>query len=374
MNNFKIDDLIIRYLSGETSSSENLFIQDWIKLTEDNKSYFISFRNIWMATAQVQCNEINLALLNSESELNPVKSSKDKLKRIVFYRMIEVAAVITIFLLTGSLVYSLFSDKQLVNYQNDVAVEAIAGSKTIITLPDGTKVWLNGGSKLTYGKNYNTNKREVFLVGEAYFNVVTNPSTPFIVQAGILSIKAIGTSFNVKAYPEDKFIVTTLVKGKVIIEGKDQMNKCFTVFMQPNETVSYSKDPIENIVKNEEKNNNITHEHNKTIPLVSKELPVTIHEEVKTELFTSWKDERWIIESQNIENLVKDLERRYNLKIAILSPSIKKFHFTGIIQNETIEQIMEIMRHTIPMKYTIEKGLISIKEDKKLMNEFYLKN
>ena len=108
----------------------------------------------------------------------------------------------------------------------------------------------------------------------------------------------------------------------------------------------------------------------KPAPIIMNEINAIKEAEIKTELYTSWKDDRWVIEKRDIESLVNDFERRYNIKIQIESDDIMKYHFTGTLQNETIEQVLVILRHTIPLKYKIDKGLITISEDERLMKEF----
>jgi transmembrane sensor len=93
-------------------------------------------------------------------------------------------------------------------------IKTTNGSKTNLVLPDGTKVWLNAGSNMTYDKDYGVNIREVNLTGEAYFDVIKNPKKPFIIHTGKIDIKVLGTAFNVRCYPDEKNTETSLVRGK----------------------------------------------------------------------------------------------------------------------------------------------------------------
>jgi transmembrane sensor len=381
-DNSYIDDLIIRYLSGDISPEENIVLSDWVHKSSDNQSYFRSFKDIWLITAQSD-STVNQAHFISRSiqpefESLPQISNSNKRGTPAFIKILKIAAVVVAAVLIGTLGYRQLIMNRLSLHHSDVVVEALLGSRAVTTLPDGTRVWLNGGSKLIYNSDYNEKVREVSLTGEAFFNVMTNPAKPFIVKAGKLAIKALGTSFNVKAYPDDKSIITTLVKGKVTIEGKDSNDQSFVIQMNPKETITVNKSaqisgtrPCTSGLQNAENQaKNLTPEK-----LVAKE-EVTIVKQVQvnTELYTSWKDERWVIEKQNLETLAQELERRFNIKISISSANIKKFHFTGTIQNETIEQIMVIMRHTIPLKYKIGHGTITIEEDPMLMKEFNSNN
>ncbi len=362
---FDKEDLIIRFLAGETTPLESKHLSEWLAESAENLSYFNSIRTIWLASSQISPLTLEA---NSQNEKNRELKSKG-VQRNVLNLTLKVAAILLLAVISGVVLYNQLSESNKLSPAT-VAFEATLGSRAVATLPDGTKVWLNSGSKLVYDESYNAESREVKLTGEAYFNVVTNPSKPFVVKTGKINIKALGTKFNVKAYPEDASIVTTLEKGKVVIEGKDSHDREFMVEMKPKETVTYYKK--EDNTGTIKKKNSVDDKIEEKLPEANDiSAPVTKTEQVKTELFTSWKDSRWVIEKQKLGDLARDLERRYNIKIQFATDSIKKFHFSGSIENETIEQVMVIMRHTIPLKYKIEKGIINIEQDNNLLMRFY---
>jgi ferric-dicitrate binding protein FerR (iron transport regulator) len=361
---FETEDIIIRFLAGETSPEENDLLASWINESSENKSYFNSVRDIWLSTSQIS--QFGASLSGKQKNAETTTPGKHK-RMSAINTLLKIAAIVTLVVISGTLLYKQFAGTHEIN-QGPVTVEATMGSRAVTTLPDGTRVWLNSGSKLTYNKQYNTKTREVQLSGEAYFSVVTNPARPFIVQTGTINIKAVGTKFNVKAYPEDGSIVTTLESGKVIIEGKDNENKDFVLKMKPREVVTYLKEktPVSQTSQPATDDKKI-----QTAKPIEAEQALTKVEKVNTQLFTSWKDTRWIIEEQRLGDLARDFERRYNIKIQFGSSAAEQFHFSGILENETIEQIMNIMRHTIPIKYKIEKGIISIEQDNELLQKFY---
>lgn len=372
---FDIDDLIIRYLSGSTSPSENAILSDWIKESKDNQSSFEAMRNIWLATTQTSDvvsalnifpNTINNNRIETEEEQEEALANKPN----VFIRLLKVAAVVVFTLTIGALGNQLWVNKHEVALADrNMNVETTLGSRALTTLPDGSKVWLNAGSRLDYNLEFGRKTRIVKLTGEAFFDVKTDSSKPFIVKAGKLAIKAYGTAFNVKAYPEENTITTTLVRGKVVIAGKDNADKEFVINMKPNDKVAFFNDKVQNLNALNKMHAASNHVQ-KSAPIVLDEINAIKEAEIKTELYTSWKDDRWVIEKRDIESLVNDFERRYNIKIQLESDDVKKYHFTGILQNETIEQVLVILRHTIPLKYKINKGLITISEDERLMKEF----
>jgi ferric-dicitrate binding protein FerR (iron transport regulator) len=246
--------------------------------------------------------------------------------------------------------------------------EAHYGSRAYATLPDGTKVWLNSGSKLTVQPEYQLHERTVELSGEAYFDVETNPERPFIVRVGEISIKATGTVFNVKAYPEEEQITTTLVEGTVFIEGNDEKEKGFKMQLQPNQTVSYRKKITNQNVARED-----TAVHT-SLPKPEKQEPqkplTATTSPMKTETLTSWMKDRWIIDNEEFGNLAVQLERRYNVQIRFESEELKQYRFTGTIERETVEQMFDAFRYSIPLKYAIERGIVTLSADVELKKQY----
>jgi ferric-dicitrate binding protein FerR (iron transport regulator) len=378
--NNHIEGLIHEYLSGVISQKDKDELFCWLVQEPKNVEFFNQISDIWLSSSVFQ----NTHDFNAEEAFNRVKDKIDyvntevQVPRRLGIRLTwqKAAAILIPVILISSLATWLLSTGKTTHAEIPFLFEVPYGSKATVTLPDGSKVALNAGSILTCNDGFGKTNRNLNLVGEGYFNVAKNTKLPFLVRAGRLNIKAVGTSFNIKAYPEDKTIVTTLVKGKVIIEGNDSLNKPFTIEMKPKETVTYKKTIAlaDNRQNKHKPESNIVQSEPQTESVTPTNVPFIKQDKVKTELYTSWKDERWIIEKQSLENLSKDLERRFNIKILIVSPDISKFHFTGTIENETIEQIMAIMRHTIPINFKIDKGIVTISEDKLLMNEFQLKN
>ena len=136
----------------------------------------------------------------------------------------KIAAVFVFaFLLGGTLAYELMFEYS-VQADSHYEIEAPYGAKIAMNLADGTKVWLNAGSKITYDNSFNSSNRRIQLVGEGYFKVAKNAELPFVVEAGEVAVKAVGTAFNVKAYPDENLLETTLVEGKVDVSmGSDHV-------------------------------------------------------------------------------------------------------------------------------------------------------
>ena len=176
------------------------------------------------------------------------KISKNKSSKFYFFTTwLTRAAAILLMPILAFLFYTISENKsESIKYTNSLVVDSLEitapiGSRTMVQLSDGSKVYLNYGSKLKYPQNFSGNTREVILLGEGYFDVTHNLEKPFIVHTEKLKIKALGTIFNVQAYPEDGSISTTLVDGKVAIEQYEANGYIKTIgTMAPGQHVTYN--------------------------------------------------------------------------------------------------------------------------------------
>ena len=222
-------------------------------------------------------------------------------------------------------------------------VNAPLGSKSVLSLPDGSVVTLNSGSSIAYAKSFGTEVRKIELHGEAFLEVQKDKK-PFIVSAKGTEITVLGTSFNVKAYDDEDIVETTLVKGSVKVKP-DTGREIPEVYLKPNETVLICK-------KNKD------------------DIQVELKKDVNTLLYTSWKDPKWIIQKETLESIVKKLERKYKVEISIQDEQLKHYKFTGILMDETIQQTLDLMRDTAPIDYCWEQGVIKIRMDKQRSRDF----
>jgi ferric-dicitrate binding protein FerR (iron transport regulator) len=378
MQEKNVYELIIKFLSGNSLPEEEVYILEWKKKSEENRNLFETIKNAWIASSQLKSAtlfDVNLAIKEVKIKTK-ISASQGKLFHFNndsgISRFLRIAALFAIVFVLGVCSVFLFGKFPIKPQSAICRFETPKGSRAVTYLPDGTKIWLNAGSSLEYTTGFNASKRIVKLSGEAFFKVKTNPSKPFIVIVDNLSIKAFGTSFNIKAYPEEKQVITTLVEGVVKIEGKEKDNRPFIYEMKPKQKTVYYRDEKQVItteIKKEEKQQQQTIEKSDaTQP--SSVVPLVSANNVKTELYTSWKDSLWIIQAEKLEDLAVLLERRYNVTISFKNDEVKKYRFSGTIQNETLEQIFEIMRLTMPVSYSIDKGLVSVKVDQNLQKKY----
>jgi ferric-dicitrate binding protein FerR (iron transport regulator) len=217
------------------------------------------------------------------------------------------------------------------------------GSKSQVKLPDGSVVWLNGGSKLTYQKDFGKTIREVYLTGEGYFDVVKNKEVPFIINTKSIRIKVLGTVFNVKAYPEDKQTETSLIKGKIEVTIKNRPDD--KIILSPNEKLIVKNELIE------------AQKKQKTIDF----LPAVSINKLKfitpdsTVAENQWVENKLVFRDQTLEEVAIMMERWYNMKIEIQSEGLKLTRMNGNFEKETVDQAIEALKLIIPFK-TIQKG------------------
>jgi ferric-dicitrate binding protein FerR (iron transport regulator) len=232
------------------------------------------------------------------------------------------------------------------------------GSRSFITLSDGSTVWLNSGTKLRYQSNFGKEDRDLFLEGEAYFVVARNPDMPFRVKTSDVCITAIGTAFNVKAYNDEGSIETTLEKGEVRIDALDDSKlkvESTPVFLKPNQKAVFIKS-----------NKNISVNSSVQQPQVTvnepagkiKTIPLSIENMADTKLTTSWKDSRWIFKSEKLISLKPILERRYDISIIFRDSILMSYKFTGTLKEESLEQVLNAICLASPIKYEINHNQV----------------
>lgn len=391
-SNYKIkmiSALIAQYLTGDISNEELTKLAHWVNKHTDNTRYFNELMDTWRFTGTIKCGvdeETKNAFNKLKNRIQKPVSNTDLIngkrtdgieKRRRFPQWLAIAA--SVFLLSiigGSITYSIISKhRKLFPSPQAFKISTPYGTRSELTLADGSTVWLNAGSMLTYDENFNIQRREVNLIGEAYFQVKENKNIPFIVSSGDLTIKAVGTSFNVKAYPDDEILTATLIEGKIIVMGKSADEGKFEYILKPNQHIIFRKTLVNasegrQIEKDTEENRlekkNIQQELKNTV----------LEDDVNTVIYTSWKDKRWVIEQEPFPTLAVMLERRYNVRILFNHDDLKDFSFSGIIENETLEQVFHILQLSAPLKYEFGKGEVKVEVDMSQLGKFqmYIKN
>ncbi|RKD91337.1 FecR family protein [Mangrovibacterium diazotrophicum] len=317
------------YLDGR-ASSEMLRDRMMAELEEDE---FPSIENF---DGDQLFAKLNLQILKQKSQ----RSEEKKIRKIQFNWIQVAASVVLAFVFGGVVTYFLSKEEkghlELASY---CEVSAPLGSISQLTLPDSSVVWLNAGSKLKYSTRFNVDNRDLSLEGEGYFKVAKNKKLPFVVDAYGFQVRAVGTEFNVKAYPDEETIETILVEGKVKLEHRD-VNIADDTYLNPKFMSTFYK--------------------SRDVARENGQPRLTISPNNDPLLYTSWKDDRLVFKKVTFKDLVKILERKYDVQIKLEQSEILNYHFTGVLEDESIDQVMEVIRISSPISYSIKGKTVFI--------------
>lgn len=368
----RIKDLIIKYLSNDINIDEMSELHEWLNEDLQNKDKFNRFQTAWIVSRKPEQSDKEISGEFWKDFLIKSKLKKyDKKKKGIFlvkyHKTIALAASWLIFIVVGSLLLQSKQnvlDEYVAIQKSPTEIIAPKGAKCKVILPDSSTVWLNAGSTIKYSKTFNIKNRTIELIGEAYFDVAKNEDCEFKVKTPDLIIRALGTKFNVKAYPDEETVTATLEEGKIdvkLVNGKTSED----IILSPSENIIFYKTKKEmHVVASNDEQTDIPKASDNTTP------EIKIISNVNTKLYTSWKDDRWIFLGEPLPNLSSKLERRFNVKIVFADEELRNYKFSGTIENETIEQIMQALRLTAPLKYKIKKNTVVLSIDSKLKRKY----
>jgi len=349
-----MDDIILSYFDGTISSDELVQLKYWISECSENREYFKALARIHKAlsiAANTEGFDAKAAFTKISNKYPDLKSSyTNRHFRQIYFTIAKVAAIIIFGFLLGYAYNNIINSTGSINHGELSKSEFTVplGSKSKVLLPDGTEVWLNAGSSLNYYSDFGSKRRDVFLSGEGYFKVA-KMKKPFIVHAGGLTVKALGTEFNVKAYADEFVTQAILVHGSIAVDKIAPNNEKTGdekggVILVPGQQVVYHRPttaPAESIL--------------------AEKLEVR---DINPQSAISWKEKCWIIEKEELQSLAIKLERKYEIKIVISGNDLKKFKFTGVLKNESIEQVLIALSLSAPIKYKFIKGIVYLSDSK----------
>lgn len=327
-----IKNIISKYIKGNSKPEE---LQDTFKIFEEpyqNLNLRGTLFEIWNEQNEV-LDEQNASedfstmlhqihhRINLERKEEPVNGYK---KWTI--GLLKVAAILITGLLIGLLVNRLNVAEPL--YYTSIAPK---GSVSQMILPDNTMVYLNSGSRIKYSLKDGSDRREVYLDGEAWFDVTRNVNQPFVVHTSYYDVKVLGTQFNVKAYTDEDEVATTLERGKVLITSSDNFKINGEKSLNPGEQLVYNK--VKKII--EVKN-------------------------VNPRIFTSWKDNKLIFINMSLKELIVLLERKFGVDIEVADNIVLDYHYDGTIKDETILEVLDLLKETLPIRYSIDGQKIII--------------
>lgn len=324
---FNSDELMALYFSGILNRTEERKLEDWKEASEENLSDFKNAKKVWQSLNMLQemrGYDVSRALSNVHKK---TELSSDHSQRGFLFYWQRIAAIMLFPLIIGGIIYFIQSKNTLSNIVVWQTITTPPGVKSQAQLPDGTRVWLNSGTSLNFPLSFSEGTRNVKLLGEAFFDVAKDEKRPFIVGLGKINIEVVGTKFNVINYEKEEETEIVLASGKVkLFENQENRSQLISE-MKPGQQAIYLKT-------------------GNTISL----------KDVDTREFTSWIDGKLIFRDDPIGKVVSKLNRWFNVQIEIADPNMGSYIYTATFQDETIVQILNLIKRTSPVDYTIISG------------------
>jgi ferric-dicitrate binding protein FerR (iron transport regulator) len=333
MNKEQYIGIFEKYINNTASTEE---IQQLISYIENNPCLNRWFEEqIRHSPAEINKDLKQRMFSNIQEQIGEPKTSKSPAK-IALRKWIRIAAAIVLPIV---MIYGLYRYHEAVPIKQTDSVWVISaeqGEKANVTLPDGSRVWLNSASKLTYSNTYNQKDRLLQLVGEAYFEVAHDAEKAFIVQCMGMKTEVLGTTFGIKAYEEDSLIAVVLIEGKVQVTFADRMR-----VMKPDERIVYDK-------------------------TLKKLLSATVNPID----FTAWRENRLRFENETLQDIATTISRIHNIDYTFEDESLKAIKFTGTVDNTSIESVLNSITLTSPIKCIIKDSLIVFQKDNRKKKYF----
>ncbi|WP_169513423.1 FecR family protein [Flexithrix dorotheae] len=343
----QILEIISKDINGESSAEEKTKLKEWIAESEDNQTFYFSFLHFLKKNneaSDVDKNQIWDQVCSEIEKSEPNEKKNGNNRRLynkvwIIKNWQSIAASVTIFFLLGISVYFFLNDQTFslkegpAIAENSIMVEKSipAGKKLNFSLPDGSTIKLNGQSALRFKENFQEgNLREVYLEGEAFFNVAKNPQKPFVIHTSYSEVKVLGTSFNVNAFPENKEEKVSVSTGKVLVKKKS------------NEIFSDS------------------------LTLVRGEMAVlkADQKEVEKEFFnpelSSWKDGVLVFDDASFHEIVKSLERWYGVEFIIHKEVGEKGGYNARFENQNLLNVLESIKYSLKFEYEIKENKVMV--------------
>jgi ferric-dicitrate binding protein FerR (iron transport regulator) len=313
------DKLFEKFLSGKRiTDNEFLLLESILDDTDKKKEVFQWLENKWQHS---EPEKVNLQFAEIRKQIRN-KSTKQRLKKVVLI-LSKAAAILFIPLFVTSLYFYV----NRTDTNKFLTLTTQKGEQTSVILPDGSKVWLNVDTKLSYPVNYGVKSRNVNLEGEAYFEVMKNKELPFEVSSDGITTKALGTSFVISSYPESSAIRSSLIKGSVEVSYKNGSE-----VLKPGQQLVYKKDKSSIIVQQFSEDDEL-----------------------------AWKNEQLIFRLTPFDQVIEELEKWYGVDFDYNPALFRNETFTAKFErSETLEHVLQVMSSAGGFKYRVEGKTVKI--------------
>ena len=322
--------LLRKNFTGDISSEEEIRLQRWIHESIENQKIAETLSQVW------QEKSAEPELINSEAQIDHIwQRSQDNLQTLQkdWSYLLKIAAVIVLFITTPLLVINFMqvsSEAPVPQATTEIIKSNPAGQKAKFYLPDGSLVWLNGASTITYDSKFNEINRNISLQGEAYFEVSRNKNLPFRVSIGKLTTTALGTAFNIEAYPDDEEKKISLLHGKVKVVVSDD-NKKEDFILNPGYQIRYSS-----ISERSEKQ---SFDPNQVV---------------------GWKEGKLVFAGANYQEVTRKLEKWYGVDITTRGNPPAGWKLSTTYQDESLRNILKNLRFGKKFNYKLGKDELKI--------------
>jgi ferric-dicitrate binding protein FerR (iron transport regulator) len=324
MKNKDIEDLILSWFEGTISPEETARVEQWKNASEENRQVFADSQKAWKGIEHLR----NMKKYNAENALQKVHSKIAVQENPLFWVIFrKVAAILILPLLAVTFWFALRTPDFQTTEIAWNTLETPAGMRSEFVLPDGTQVYLNSKTILRYPMTFSNDIREVKLDGEAYFQVAEDKKHPFVVNTGKVNIEVTGTEFKASNYRHENLTEIVLISGSIqLFKGDYSIKKSNLTPLRPGERFSF--DQINNQIR---------------------------IDKVDVGKYIAWKDGVLIFRDDTMPEVVRKLNRWFNVDIHLTGPDLKDYVYTATFEDESLLQILELLKISAPIDYTIKK-------------------
>jgi ferric-dicitrate binding protein FerR (iron transport regulator) len=344
----RIYDLLEKFASGACSEEEFEELMQLMQANENDEAVREAMRKYFSSLDSEVISEVHVDEQGDMLQGGGPFPERTR-RRVLFKRMLIAACIIL--LVCGA--YFFYSPKPIQHVEEANTISRIctpAGSKTSIVLPDGTEVWLNSFSTLTYtNAEFSSGKREVTLVGEAMFKVKHDSLHPFLVHTKNFDVTDLGTVFNVQAYPEDKHGQASLISGSIEVITKGSHSK--KILLVPNQRI---------IIQNDSRGGIAVAKPGRVVADEPTIKPIVFNSQISMAPDTAWVVNKLLFTDESFYDLALQMQRRYNVTISFGNEKAKSYKFTGRFEEENIDDALRELQAIAPFTYKRSNSEIHI--------------
>lgn len=329
-------EVLLRYFQGASSKAEEIQVIGWFSNPSFEKALLYKIKEHWEDFKEPSSGELNSEELLQKIHHKILLRAWESSQHVPFYkklyqRYMRIAAVILFPLLLLGGTYLLSGSKSRNANISYAEIHSPPAARIRFELPDGSSGWLNSGSTLRFPTKFTGSERVVTLSGEGYFDVFPDPEHAFIVRTGEAEVHALGTSFNVKAWPDEEKTIVTMESGLTVFYGRDENNK---------------KTKVAELRKGKQL---IYYKQNKKFS----------KRKVDPSYYTSWSDGTLIFRNEPMAEVLKILGRWYNVEFIVDNMEIEDYRYRATFRDETLDEVLKLLEHTSPIGYTeLERAVL----------------